>query len=33
MKNLEKVTLLSFNRIAVFLYNVVGSEKDVLEVR
>jgi len=33
MKNLEKFALLSFNRTAAFLYNVVVSENDVLEAR
>ena len=35
MKNLEKLTLLSFNRTAVFLYNVdlMVSENDNLEAR
>jgi len=33
MKNPEKLALLSFNRIAVFLYNVMVSENDVLETR
>jgi len=35
MKNLEKLTLLSFNRTAVFLYNVdlTVSENDDLEAR
>jgi len=33
MKNPEKLALLSFNRTAVFLYNVMVSENDVLEAR
>jgi len=33
MKNPEKLALLSFNTTAVFLYNVMVSENDVLEVR
>jgi len=33
MKNLGKLALVSFNRTAVFLYNVTVSENDVLEAR
>jgi len=33
MKNPEKLALLCFNRTAVFLYNVLVSENDVLEAR
>jgi len=33
MKNPEKLALLTSNRTAVFLYNVLVSENDVLEAR
>jgi len=33
MKNPEKLALLGFNRTAVFLYNVMVSENNVLKVR
>jgi len=33
MKNREELALLSFNRTAVFLYNVIMWENDVLEAR
>jgi len=33
MKNPGKLTLLSFNRTAAFLYNVMVSENDVLDAR
>jgi len=32
MKNQEKLAILSFNRTSVFLYNVVVSENDVLNL-
>jgi len=33
MKNPEKLALLNFNRTAVFLYNVMVSENNVVEAR
>jgi len=33
IKNPEKLSLLSFNRTAVFLYDVMVLENDVLEAR
>jgi len=33
VKNSAKLTLLSFNRTAIFLYDAMASENDILEGR